>query len=185
MSELEEKMTSNVTIYASSRKTRGLGFFNVKSESIKLEEWERDASRFRIVRVKSDYGRQYGYNEKDKLAIIVMVSKTGLDVDNLVATVNVSDPKNWKIVFEKANDTNVALFKLTRKDLDNPRTGYLWHRNQWDGPMNTMGEERVLRLGGGVCKQLTFSDKKFDPVIIHVKKPNEGSFFFTNDDEFF
>ena len=179
----QKKKMSQVTIYATTSQHENLGFFKVKTDKVKFEGWESDASRFKIVRIKSEYGKQYGYSQNDILAIIFLVSPTGLDVDNLVATVDVTDSKNWKIVFAKPTEKfmNASFFKLTRKDPDNPRTGYLWHRNEWQ----TQSEERALRIDSGMFKELTFSKKKNNPVIIHIKKLGEGSGFFTNDNEFF
>lgn len=177
---------SEVTIYASSPHG-GLGFFHVKSDNIKFESWPRDASLFKVVRIDSKLGKKYGYNESDKLAVIILVSKTGLDIDNLVARVDTSDSKNWRITFEKPlkDYMNASYFRLTRKEPENPRTGYFWHRNESSGGDHRAGEERVLRFQGTLCKQLTFSEKVNDPVILHIKKPSEGSGFFTNENEFF
>jgi hypothetical protein len=182
-------MSTDVTIHVASE-----GFFVVKNNKLTFSVWPRDASRFKIKRIDAKWGEQYGYDEKDKLVIITQTSETGLEVDDLVATVDtLSDPKHWNIVFEPPKYTagsscpvNASVFKLTRNDVNNSRTGYIWHRNTWQNckPPNEFKQERALRLGGTLTKQMSFSIEKYNPVIIHIKKVGEGAGFFITD-EFF
>lgn len=182
-------MSTDVTIHVASE-----GFFVVKNNKLTFSVWPNDASHFKIKRIDAKLGEQYGYDEKDRLVIITQTSKTGLEVDDLVATVDtLSDPKHWKIVFEPpksekgfAFPVNAAIFKLTRKNVDDSRTGYIWHRNIWQNckPPNEFKQERALRLGGTLSKQMSFSVEKYDPVIIHIKKVGEGAGIFVTD-EFF
>ena len=173
----------NVTIYAKSA-NKAVGFFKVEKDKVNFDVCTNNASHFKVIRIDSKLGKQYGYSEHDKLAKIILVSPTGLDVDNLVATVDTTDSKNWRIVFVPASENliNASYFKLTRKDSDDTRTGFLWHRNETRNP----GEERALRLQTSICgKSLTFSEQKNDPVIITIKKVGEGGGYFQNENEFF
>jgi hypothetical protein len=179
------------TISAAKGYKQGHGFFRVKSKELKLTHRLYERSKFRIKKVKGEVGIKYGYHKDDDLAIIILVSDTGLDIDNQVATVDTSDHEHWKIIFQPLTSQidNIALFKLTRKEADDSRTGYLWfyhphNTNNADGDKRV--DKRVLRFANNpICKSVTFSSKTNDPVILHIRKVGEGAGYFANEKDFF
>ncbi len=178
-------MVASVTISTKN------GWFKVnKKNELILTSHKYEASYFQIRRVDQQYAIENKYMRYSPVGII-LYTPSGCISDTMVATIDTSNDRNWKIIFKPCYPypvddnivpSNAAIFGLNKESsyLSDARSGHIHFRC----PQG----DRMLSYTGFIFKQLRFPKNRcrmLEPTVVTVHKGDDGFFCITKPNEFF